>query len=193
MAKKVRQLRLQHECATAAAATAAAEAAATTAASEGSGNGEGTPNGTSTRGASTRGGAGAGAGAALEASMPEYVVPYAIHLLAHHPDFPVNKASRSRVSALEGVCVWVEVGGSGRLRERERELGAVFAVSDGSVKCSDPCLRLCAYSLFYQSMCIHWYESQGTAVKALLPIFFFGGFDPSTLLVPQSRLGDKPV
>ncbi|CAN0474523.1 unnamed protein product, partial [Laminaria digitata] len=90
MAKKVRQLRLQHEHATAAAATAAAAAGTPSTAS--SGDGEATPTRSGMRRASA--GGGAGAGAAPEASMPEYVVPYAIHLLAHHPDFPVNKASR---------------------------------------------------------------------------------------------------
>ncbi|CAM9854592.1 unnamed protein product, partial [Hapterophycus canaliculatus] len=45
-------------------------------------------------------GAGA-AGVGLETAMPEYVVPYAIHLLAHHPDFPANKARRvARLSPL---------------------------------------------------------------------------------------------
>lgn len=31
--------------------------------------------------------------------MPEYVLPYAIHLLAYHPDFPVHKA-RGRICTL---------------------------------------------------------------------------------------------
>lgn len=68
IAKKVRQLRHAHQLAAAAA----------------SADGDGAP------GEDDRVG---GAAAALEASMPEYVLPYAIHLLAHHPDFPVDKAS----------------------------------------------------------------------------------------------------
>lgn len=77
IAKKVRQLRHAHQL-----------AAAATATSSGSGDGD------SASGEEDRiGGGAAGSAAALEASMPEYVLPYAIHLLAHHPDFPVDKAS----------------------------------------------------------------------------------------------------
>ncbi|CAN0567076.1 unnamed protein product, partial [Ectocarpus sp. 12 AP-2014] len=33
--------------------------------------------------------------------MPEYVLPYAIHLLAYHPDFPVHKDDKQRIKNME--------------------------------------------------------------------------------------------
>lgn len=78
MIKKVRQLRRAHE-----------QLAARDASSGGGGSAVGE--------AEEREGGGGGGGdrekpgAGYEASMPEYVLPYAIHLLAHHPDFPVDK------------------------------------------------------------------------------------------------------
>ncbi|CAN0435862.1 unnamed protein product, partial [Ectocarpus sp. 8 AP-2014] len=45
--------------------------------------------------------AAAAAAAALERSMPEYVLPYAIHLLAYHPDFPVHKDDKQRIKNME--------------------------------------------------------------------------------------------
>lgn len=76
MIKKVRQLRRAHEQLAAARASSSTSAAG--------------------RGVAAEDGKGAGderdkGGVGLEASMPEYVLPYAIHLLAHHPDFPVDK------------------------------------------------------------------------------------------------------
>jgi hypothetical protein len=52
---------------------------------------------------------GAAAAAAFEAQrrylnttlMPEYAVPYALHLLAHHPDFPDDPSDAPRVKAVE--------------------------------------------------------------------------------------------
>lgn len=95
IAKKVRQLRQVHEHAAVAAATAAAAAAGDDD-KVGSGDDdddedEGEGEGGSPDGASKKKSR-AAAAAAVETLMPEYVVPYAIHLLAHHPDFPANKA-----------------------------------------------------------------------------------------------------
>ncbi|CAM9808961.1 unnamed protein product, partial [Discosporangium mesarthrocarpum] len=46
------------------------------------------------------GGPGAGAGA-LASSMPEYVLPYVVHLLAHHPNFPIDKDDKPRLKNLQ--------------------------------------------------------------------------------------------
>lgn len=73
MMKKVRQLRRAHE-----------QLAARNASSGGSG-------GETEEGQEGSSSGGSREKAGFEASMPEYVLPYAIHLLAHHPDFPVDK------------------------------------------------------------------------------------------------------
>ncbi|CAM9264954.1 unnamed protein product, partial [Choristocarpus tenellus] len=44
---------------------------------------------------------------ALISSMPEYVLPYMVHLLAHHPDFPVDKDDKPRLKNLERCLVFI--------------------------------------------------------------------------------------
>ena len=38
--------------------------------------------------------------------MPEYVVPYVYHLLAHHPDFPTEKEDAKRIRAQQKHLSW---------------------------------------------------------------------------------------
>lgn len=101
IAKKVRQLRLAHQHASASAANTASATESGGDGSENEGDGLGKDDlgegGTRSAGATA-----AAATAALEASMPEYVLPYAIHLLAHHPDFPVNKVVWLTGEGLDG-------------------------------------------------------------------------------------------
>lgn len=73
LAKKVRQLRMAH---------AAAAIAAAAAASPGEGGDEDEKTAAAT---------------ALQAAMPEGVLPYVIHLLAHHPDYLSTKVSREMI------------------------------------------------------------------------------------------------
>lgn len=97
ISNKVHQLRQVHErAAAAAAATAAADGDEedSDGGKEGSGDDDddgddeaGSPDEASKKKKQKS----AAAAAAVETLMPEYVVPYAIHLLAHHPDFPTNK------------------------------------------------------------------------------------------------------
>eukprot|EP00903_Cladosiphon_okamuranus_P009357 g8923.t1 len=99
IAKKVRQLRQVHAAAAAAAAAVAAAAAAATAGDNDSDDGDADGSGGGSPESSKK--KAAAAAAAVETLMPEYVVPYAIHLLAHHPDFPANKDDKLRMRNLE--------------------------------------------------------------------------------------------
>lgn len=85
MIKKVRQLRRAHELAAARVAASVGRKVGDETAGDGGGTGQ---EGDGSEGA---GAMAKEASAGLEASMPEYVLPYAIHLLAHHPEFPVDK------------------------------------------------------------------------------------------------------
>lgn len=49
----------------------------------------------------------AAAATALQAAMPEGVLPYVIHLLAHHPDYSSAKVSTQNDPGGGGVCVRV--------------------------------------------------------------------------------------
>ncbi|CAN0124437.1 unnamed protein product, partial [Scytosiphon promiscuus] len=122
ISKKVRYLRLVHERDAAAAASRAAAAAG---GNTDDGDGEEEENEEEEDGGGggggrkgDRGSAGPGkARAESEKAMPEYVVPYAIHLLAHHPDFPANKDDKPRMKNIQRYLVFLLdplIGGHGR-------------------------------------------------------------------------------
>jgi hypothetical protein len=37
----------------------------------------------------------------MTAMMPEYALPYVLHLLAHHPDFPSSDADTARARHIQ--------------------------------------------------------------------------------------------
>jgi len=45
--------------------------------------------------------------------MPEYILPYVLHLLAHFPDFPMDKEDNQRAKVIFEYVAYVALSGLG--------------------------------------------------------------------------------